>query len=412
MMRTLVEIGGGLLLLVVLGHFQFELTDLRDRQAEVARLEGLVERNATQVEARRDLETLRHELTEVVDNRLAGIEARIEEARKGVREASFLEQELRRAQQEAASLKDEIARDVSRTQELVRSYADELKRTDEVVREHTAQNGQRLEELSGQLRPDPEVLTRELLLPTVQLEGRDTVGSGTLVKSERNKDTGEVENWVLTAYHVVRNIFSDTPNAKRDGIDISVYDASGRRTRVRGQLVAHKRSIDVALVRLDSDRIFPNVAKLLTREEASHVMVWDEVYAVGCPLGNDPIPTRGSVTSTRNVLDGANYWMINAPTYYGNSGGGVFSAERRALAGVFSKIYTHGRGTPVVVPHMGLCTPMSTIYDWLRSEGLGNVLEEGVPGSELPTGDLAVGTETDPAEGEPDELPELASPGK
>ena len=68
--------------------------------------------------------------------------------------------------------------------------------------------------------------------------------------------------------------------------------------------------------------------------------------------------------------------MINAPTYFGNSGGGVYLADSRSLIGVFSKIYTHGKGNPVVVPHMGLCTPIATIYAWLEKEKLAFVLTE------------------------------------
>ena len=59
-------------------------------------------------------------------------------------------------------------------------------------------------------------------------------------------------------------------------------------------------------------------------------------------------------------------WMINAPTYLGNSGGGVFLAGSRRLLGVFSKIYTHGTMRPDVIPHLGLCTPISSVVDWLE----------------------------------------------
>ena len=48
---------------------------------------------------------------------------------------------------------------------------------------------------------------------------------------------------------------------------------------------------------------------------------------------------------------------------------------------VFSKIYTHGKGTPVVIPHMGLCTPMSAIYEWLQKEGCEHLLSSAKPTS-------------------------------
>ncbi|MHC4815442.1 MAG: serine protease family protein, partial [Planctomycetota bacterium] len=102
--------------------------------------------------------------------------------------------------------------------------------------------------------------------------------------------------------------------------------------------------------------------------------VFDPVYAIGCPLGNDPIHTQGEISSMRNELNGSNYWMINSPTYFGNSGGAVYLGDNRKLAGVFSKIYTHGRGTPVVIPHMGLFTPVTLIRAWLKEEKKAHVL--------------------------------------
>jgi S1-C subfamily serine protease len=138
--------------------------------------------------------------------------------------------------------------------------------------------------------------------------------------------------------------------------------------------VSHDPKIDAALLKLRSTRTFKNLARVISRQAATKIRVWDSIYAVGCPLGNDPIPSQGEVSSLKNELNGANYWMINAPTYFGNSGGGVYLAESRELAGVFSKIYTHGRGNPVVIPHMGLFTPMPAIHDWLEREKLGFVV--------------------------------------
>jgi S1-C subfamily serine protease len=139
-------------------------------------------------------------------------------------------------------------------------------------------------------------------------------------------------------------------------------------------MVASEPKIDAALVKLVTDRKLPNVANVLPREETDEVNVWDPVCAVGCPLGNDPVPSKGEVSSLTNELNGANYWMVNAPTYFGNSGGGIYRADTRQLIGVFSKIYTHGKGQPVVVPHMGLCTPMDLVYEWLEGEKMDHLL--------------------------------------
>jgi hypothetical protein len=61
--------------------------------------------------------------------------------------------------------------------------------------------------------------------------------------------------------------------------------------------------------------------------------------------------------------------MISAPTYIGNSGGGIFDAESHELLALFTKIYTHGTVRPMVVPHMGLATPLIAVYDWLDRVG-------------------------------------------
>jgi hypothetical protein len=93
--------------------------------------------------------------------------------------------------------------------------------------------------------------------------------------------------------------------------------------------------------------------------------IFDRIYAVGCPLGNDPIPTWGEIADTHHAVDGQRYWMISAPTYIGNSGGGIFDADTHELLGIFCKIYTHGSVRPTVVPHMGLVTSLAGVYDWL-----------------------------------------------
>jgi RNase P/RNase MRP subunit p29 len=76
-----------------------------------------------------------------------------------------------------------------------------------------------------------------MLLPTVQLNGDDTVGSGTLIFSGENPTNQKVESYVLTSYHVVRNILADTPRAAKDGFDVTVY-LPGEKLTVKGKMVA------------------------------------------------------------------------------------------------------------------------------------------------------------------------------
>jgi len=145
-------------------------------------------------------------------------------------------------------------------------------------------------------------------------------------------------------------------------------------------MVAYDVPLDIALLELDTHEPVPCGARLASRERVAAVRIFDAVYAVGCPLGNDPIPTAGEVAATRHEVDGALYWMISAPTYIGNSGGGIFDADSHELVGIFSKIYTHGAMRSTIVPHMGLVTPLSIVYEWLDEVGQSQVVDLQAPG--------------------------------
>lgn len=222
--------------------------------------------------------------------------------------------------------------------------------------------------LADRLSPDPLALTNELLAPAVQLNGRDRVGSGTLIYSHVDEQTGEALNYILTAWHVVRDIIRGD---EQSPIEVRLYQSADQPEDLTAYLVAKNSRIDAALLKIDTDDIFEHVAEVLPPAAEHCVAVWSEVYCVGCPLGNDPIPTSGTVSSLHNLIDGANYWMINAPAYYGNSGGAIFLADSRELIGVYSKVFTNGGN---VVSHMGLMTPISSIHEWLQEEGLDHLL--------------------------------------
>jgi len=227
-----------------------------------------------------------------------------------------------------------------------------------------------LRELSGRvqrtlLEPDTEKLWRDLVGPVVQLIGDTSVGSGVLLES-RPLSEGVWSTHVLTAWHVVRDIFG-APDNLAAPIPVKIYAPDGTWRSSTAHLLKHDVRLDLALLTLDTQEHLPFGARLATRSELGTMRTFDGVYAVGCPLGNDPIPTAGELASTHHEIDGSKYWMISAPTYIGNSGGGIYCAKSHALVGIFSKIYTHGSTRSTIVPHMGLATPLATVYDWLES---------------------------------------------
>jgi len=217
---------------------------------------------------------------------------------------------------------------------------------------------------------------RNLMGPAVRLSGGGTVGSAVLLQGEQTASGWRTQ--LLTAWHVVRDIRLGL--GEEALIPVSIYNQDGSTREEEARLVCRDASMDIALLELtNTGAQFPG-ALLASRKSLDSVKIFEPVFAVGCPLGNDPIPTQGQLSDAHHMVDGTRHWMISAPTYIGNSGGGIFHAETGELVGIFSKLYTHGTLRPTVVPHMGLAVPLTEIYDWLEVEGHASL----IPGSAEP----------------------------
>ncbi len=237
------------------------------------------------------------------------------------------------------------------------------------------QTSAELVELNADLHgPTERDRWRAMVGPTVQLAGATTVGSGVLLVSTSVGDD-EWETLLLTSWHVVRDIVADSDD-EEPMIPVAIYEERGQPQHLQAELLHYDVGIDAALLRLLSTERVECGATLPTRAQLASIRTFSPIYAVGCPLGNDPIPTRGDVSDLEHFVDGGSYWMISAPTYIGNSGGGIYDGRTHQLLGIFSKIYTHGSLRPTVVPHMGLVTPLSQIYDWLEESGYASVVPD------------------------------------
>jgi len=237
------------------------------------------------------------------------------------------------------------------------------------AKEEADESRRHLEQLDAQLDDERDLrrMWRELVGPVVQLAGDTSIGSGVLLESIKTEE-GSYRTYLVTAWHVVRDIQGDLSNTDMP-VPVNIYSEDGSIRRETAQLLCFDAEIDAALLELHTPAALDNGAEVASRQRLADVRIFDTVYAVGCPLGNDPIPTDGEIATTQHTVEGENYWMINAPTYIGNSGGGIFDSETHELLGIFSKIYTHGTLRPTIVPHMGLVTPLSGIYTWLEGQG-------------------------------------------
>jgi len=228
----------------------------------------------------------------------------------------------------------------------------------------------RLSEAVARTAPECEAERWDNLLgPAVQLTGGGTIGSAVLLPGELT-----AEGWrtrALTAWHVVRDIRLGL--GEEALIPVMIYSEDGSAREEKARVLCRDIEMDIALLEITSTNARLPEVRLASRERLRNVEVFEPIYAVGCPLGNDPIPTHGQLSDSHHDVDGTNHWMISAPTYIGNSGGGIFHADTDELIGIFSKIYTHGTLRPTVIPHMGLAVPLEEIYDWLELEGFASI---------------------------------------
>ena len=230
---------------------------------------------------------------------------------------------------------------------------------------------QEIESVRRSFARDPERLSREVLHPSVQVNGKGSVGGGTIIRSRPLSD-GKHATYVVTAFHVVQKAVSKKGGREtRDPVEIRHYDGAGEASEsVLSDLVAYDEKKDIALLCLRSEERYPNVARLASRSALREISVFTPIYAVGCPLGHDPLPSPGEISTLHKEVNSEKFWMMNAPTIFGNSGGGVFHRETLELVGVSAMICTFDGFVSTPVPHLGILVSLLTLYDWLDSQYL------------------------------------------
>jgi S1-C subfamily serine protease len=222
---------------------------------------------------------------------------------------------------------------------------------------------------------DLDGLQRDVLAPSVQVNAKGSVGGGTLLSSRENR------TYVVTAFHVVSKLAGPGSDREtREPADVTLYDAGGEpEETVAADLVEWNEGKDLALLRLRSVKEYPRVSRLASRETLRAVRVFTPIYAVGCPLGHDPLPTLGEIATLHKEVKGERFWMMNAPTIFGNSGGGIFHRESRELIGVSVMVCTYEGAVATPVPHLGVLVSLEAVYDWLDGLGLRCIYDPGVP---------------------------------
>lgn len=221
-------------------------------------------------------------------------------------------------------------------------------------------------------------MCEKILSPTVQINCDEEVGSGTIIYSKPN-EKGDYDTYVLTAHHVVSGVIEvpedeSEEDDEKPEIELKSYWPDNKEHKVT--VVAYNKKIDTALLKIDSKEKFEYIAEIISRKDLEEITVFTPVCAAGCPLGYPPLPTKGELTAKNIDVNGQNFWMISAPTIFGNSGGGIYLFGKNELVGVLSRVSAYNNLVNIAVCHMGIMITAEDICNWLDKEGFSYLYQE------------------------------------
>lgn len=300
-----------------------------------------------------------------------------------------LELESRMTKDDLLSLRDgltDFLNETSRSEESVNSKLGLLEKQLGHTTDRLTNNLEEVYRLKESLsrHGNQEKLYETILLPSVRIKTKGNVGGGIIIYSQPVlSDESKHQTYVLTAYHVVKGMLSDTlkqldeeinkviKDRKLPEITVEVYrqDFSAL-DEFKAEIAAFDEAKDLAVLHLKTTRQFKQVARFISKSRISQVKVFSRVYAVGCPLGYEPLPTGGEIASLTKQMNGEKFWVMNAPTIFGNSGGGIFLADTYELIGISSMVCVYNQVIPTPITHLGLMVPADNILNWLDNKGL------------------------------------------
>ena len=239
---------------------------------------------------------------------------------------------------------------------------------------------------------DQNQLHEQILYPVTRVRAEKAGGSGVLVYSQPDpKSDGKFINIALTCEHVIsdcvkiRNEWDAVikKDVKKDFIEecsIEVFDYAGSKissaNSTQATIIAYDKNHDLSAVRLHNTKQMPYVAKIIPKDKIEDLRLFDPVWVSGCSLLHDPFASDGSLTYLREIIEQKEYMMYNAPSIFGNSGGGVFNGNTGHLLGLASRISTIQLGFGIdVMTWMGFCTHPDRIHEFIEHQELQFLLD-------------------------------------
>ena len=224
---------------------------------------------------------------------------------------------------------------------------------------------------------------QRVLYPIVRVRTSAAMGSGTILYSQLVPGSeSKYETYVLTNNHVIkgnvkiakewstllkREVQTDIlTDCHIDNFEFEYLSWQIGHSSWRAEIMAYDYNMDLAVLRIKTERHFPYVAQIFPRgENKKRIRMFMKLYAVGAGLGEPTLATDGHLTGFGIMIDNYPYWLSTAPTIFGNSGGAVFLAETGEFIGVPSRIAVVYRDA---ITHMSYFIPITSVYRFLDEQ--------------------------------------------
>lgn len=184
--------------------------------------------------------------------------------------------------------------------------------------------------------------------------------SASVIYSERDAKSGEVETLLITAKHCVAD-------AEKYQMNVDFFQYAKNKIVKKDRFIGHVKGTsynhDLALIQIDDkNTLFENVNKIAPKD--ADIKMGDDTVAIGYPFGLGLTFTEGKFMSQVQVdwpEAGKEYFRSTPDIGPGNSGGALL---RKKADGSFEQI---GVTTAVITgfPFMGLFTDLDDIHEYL-----------------------------------------------
>lgn len=221
---------------------------------------------------------------------------------------------------------------------------------------------------------------REMRDTIVLVKTRRGSGSGTII-DRLDIDTKQMfEYRVLTNSHVthlrfvqyLRGVNSITGKTKIEvvdtGCEVVVFDYQDRnQINHKAQVVAEDTTYDLAILSFVSSKEFV-VVKIADQDMLEQVRVFDNVFAIGCQLGQAPSPTVGIISQIFKGTYRDREWTTYGSTAQitpGSSGGGLFKRydDHYYLIGIPYCLAVTNNGQ--MIPHLSNAISMKIAIEFI-----------------------------------------------